>query len=127
MKDWTPYVVGIDMPLQARGEQPAADSGVYFLFAPDGGMTYIGQSLSIGYRLRQHALGRDFSHFGCIAVPDNMLNGVEGAYIEALDPAENRMAVTGMVPAWRAEMVEAIRDRWQLVRRWAPAPTPKEP
>lgn len=111
---WAPYLVGIDMPLQVYGETPSAQTGVYFLFAADGGMLYVGKSVNIEYRLLQHErAGKAFGFFGCIEVPDALMSGVECAYIDALEPCQNGRP--GHYSAsWHGGMVAAIRVRWKL-------------
>lgn len=117
MKDLEQYIVGIDMPIQEYGKVPTAQSGIYFLFAHDGEMLYIGKAVSIAHRLLQHTRsGKEFTHFGCLAVPDDLVAGIEAAYIEAIRPGENRK----LEPVrWehRAAMVDAIRKRWADVER----------
>lgn len=114
---WLPYLVGIDMPLQVYGQKPPFASGVYFLFAADGGMLYVGRAADIDYRLFQHRKsGKDFQMFGCIEVPDHMVRGVESAYIEALDPCLNFKRESGMTD-WQPAMVAAIREKWAHVER----------
>jgi hypothetical protein len=114
---WQQYVVGIDMPIQEYGEVPTAQSGVYFLFAHDGEMLYIGKAISIHYRLSQHArAGREFTHFGCLEVPAGLVAGIEAAYIEAIRPGEN-MKLEPTRWEHHGAMVEAIKDRWAAVER----------
>lgn len=118
MKELEQYVVGIDMPIQPYGEVPAVQSGIYFLFAEDGEMLCIGKAVSIAHRLWQHFVvsEKDFSHFGCLDVPSELVAGVEAAYIEALRPSQNRKLEPSRW-ASHAAMVEAVRSRWADVER----------
>lgn len=124
--DWERYVVGIDMPLQAYGEKPTASRGVYFLFAGDGGLLYVGRSVDIHYRLDCHQKsGKDFHLFGCIEVPDEHARGAEAAYIDALDPCLNQKPELACV-RWLPDLTKAIKRRWASVeRRAAIAPSRK--
>lgn len=68
------------------------ESGIYFLFDHEGSLVYIGQSIAIDYRLRQHAdLGRiPFTHFASVSMPQKALNIIECAYLHTHVPPFNR-------------------------------------
>lgn len=109
---WERFVVGINMPIQPYGEKPTAVTGVYFLFDEGGGLLYIGKSVDIEYRLIQHErAGKPFTHFGCMEVPLEMLDGVESAYLEALRPYGNRKPERSWA-LWQPDMVKAIQELW---------------
>lgn len=83
-------MIGPDMPVQRQTEGPN-DSGVYFMFAPDDELIYIGLSLGIQYRMVQHFwAGRKCACYGAVYMPPGpLLLAVETAYIHALKPPLN--------------------------------------
>lgn len=65
-----------------------SDSFVYFL-SKDGEIVYVGQSKSVGGRLRSHRGTKEFDKVFAISVPAKRLNEVEGALIRLLNPKLN--------------------------------------
>lgn len=113
-REWPSYIVGNDVETAYFGEPHPVDAGVYFMFAEDGQLTYIGQSLGIAYRLTQHYwAGRKCETFGALAVPWDLFRPIETAYIHALTPPLNRQYLRPEYPDLHKQMVEAILERWQ--------------
>jgi hypothetical protein len=113
-REWASYIVGHDLDVAAFGEEHPVDSGVYFMFADDGQLIYVGQSLGIAYRLTQHYWGgRKCALFGAVAVPGDLMHAVETAYIDALRPPLNRKFDRPAYPDLHAQMVEAIQAAWE--------------
>ena len=61
--------------------------GVYFLIL-DGKVIYIGQSMDVKKRIRQHFEKR-FDSFACIPCAMEDLERLEGAYMNLLKPPQN--------------------------------------
>jgi hypothetical protein len=113
-REWASYIVGHDLEVAAFGEEHPVDAGVYFMFAPDAQLLYVGQSLGIAYRLSQHFWrGRKCAHFGAVAVPGDLMLPVETAYIHALTPPLNRLYKTPPYPDMHEKMVKAIQEAWE--------------
>lgn len=109
-REWPQYIVGPDMERFAPPPK-GVECGVYFLFDADQ-LVYIGQSVYVGQRLYQHHLaGRSFTHFGFVAVPGDLIHGVEIAYIHALRPPLNRTIEAPMYMQ-HDKIVAAISERW---------------
>lgn len=112
----TGYVLRPDADVYKVGEYPGG--GVYMLFAEDGRLLYIGQSLSVGYRVVQHkwAAGRrerlPFAEFTMVDVPNDLMRHVECAHIHALSPPEN----SHPRPDWEhhERMVACIKQAWGI-------------
>ncbi len=66
-------------------------TGVYFL-VKDLEVVYVGQTTNFLYRLYRHQQsGRTFDSFAFIPCREEDLDGLESAYIAALQPRQNRM------------------------------------
>ena len=111
----TGYVLKPDAQVYKQGEYPGG--GIYMLFAEDGELLYIGQSLNVGYRVVQHkwAVGRGermpFAEFTMLDVPVVLMRHVECAHIHALSPPENSLPR----PDWEHHdhLVRLIKQAWE--------------
>lgn len=92
--------------------------GIYAWYARNGYLMYVGRSVNIATRLRQHREGTCFmatpSLFSFREVPDRLIAGVEAAHILALSPIENRAGETSRTPFHDA-MMAAIDAAWRDV------------
>ncbi|AQH05824.1 hypothetical protein A9R05_43220 (plasmid) [Burkholderia sp. KK1] len=71
--------------------------GVYFLFDDDGHLLYIGQSVDVPYRVRDHLRGLKearFTRVAAVSVPENELLSVERKYIDLYAPPFNKTGKT---------------------------------
>lgn len=110
---WRHFLVAPDMPVTPQAGPHPVRCGVYFQFGGGSILSYIGQSNNIPYRMLCHErAGRRFVGYGAIRVPAILLDDVESAYIEALEPPGNARYVP---PEWDGsdEMVTAIRQLWE--------------
>lgn len=111
----TGYVLGPDAQVYQQGDYPGG--GIYMLFAGDGELLYVGQSLNVGYRVVQHFWAakrkerRSFVGFSMLDVPQELMRHVECAHIHALSPPEN----CAPTPGWplHAQLVELIKEAWR--------------
>lgn len=104
-------------------------AGIYFLFADDGELLYIGSSTLISERLKQHrAAGKiRFSHYCAIEMRDipfgcfgeHIMRFIEAAYIDALTPPMNERFWA--VEPELAELRNAIDEAWKPYRIVTPA------
>lgn len=95
--DLTRYILTPAADTLPAGTYPARGEckGVYMLFAEDGALNYVGKSAGVGYRVVQHVWAarrgkrKPFTEYACVEVPGHILDGLEVAYIHALQPPEN--------------------------------------
>lgn len=69
-----------------------SDRGIYFLIK-DNKIVYVGQSVNIFKRIKNHKRTKDFDYYNYILLPevsDNRLNDVEMKYIAAFSPKYNK-------------------------------------
>jgi hypothetical protein len=110
----TGYVLGPDAPVYEQGDYPGG--GIYMLFAEDGELLYIGQSLNVGYRVVQHKWAADrkermpFAEFSMLDVPSGLMRHIECAHIHALSPSENHRPR----PDWEHHdlLVRLVKQAW---------------
>ena len=110
----TGYVLGPDAKTHKRGEYPGG--GIYMLFAGDGELLYIGQSMNVGYRVVQHHWAtrrnerRHFAGFTMLDVPVELMRHIECAHIHALSPSENHRPR----PDWEHHdlLVRLVKQAW---------------
>lgn len=117
-RNWPRLVVAPqDLPRWKPGDSDAPRSaGVYFLWAGETGLDYIGCSGDVLYRLAQHRwAGRiAFDSFSVIEVDPNPFPfdlcapTIERAYIEALEPPLNTLKAATTLRT----MVMEIRRAW---------------
>lgn len=100
-------------------------SGIYAWYAKNGYLMYVGRSVRIATRLRQHREGTCFtatpSLFSYREVPEHLIAGVEAAHINALNPIENRAGESRSTPfreAMEAALEAAWRDVLPVQREW---------
>lgn len=90
-------------------------SGIYAWYARNGYLMYVGRSVNIAARLRQHRAGTCFtatpSLYSFRRVPEHLIAGVEGAHIRTLSPIENRAGESRSTP-FQQEMEAAIDAAW---------------
>ena len=111
----TDYVLGPDAQVYQQGDYPG--SGIYMLFAEDGELLYVGQSLNVGYRVVQHFWAakrkqrRAFVEFSMLDVPQELMRHIECAHIHALSPPEN----TKPRPDWAHHdlLVSLVKKAWE--------------
>jgi len=74
-----------------RDDVTTLESGIYFLYAIDGELLYIGRSVCIQNRVVDHVWARriSFTHVSWVEVPNYIVGGVEEAYIANLLPPCN--------------------------------------
>lgn len=114
--DWLAMALGPDATRYAPTERCPADGGVYLLWANDEPI-YVGQSLSLSYRITQHSWAaqrgarRPFDAYSAVEVPPELMVHVEVAHIHALAPRDNRRID---IPSWRHHeaFVQHIRSHW---------------
>jgi hypothetical protein len=92
------------------------ECGIYGWYSGDGDLMYVGRSVAIATRLRQHRLGTHFmggepAYFSFKLVPERFVAGVEVAHIRTLEPPENTLMESRSVPFWDA-LVAAIDSIW---------------
>jgi hypothetical protein len=87
-------------------------SGIYAWYSKEGDLLYIGRSVAMNSRLRQHHMGafggRMLSYR---EVPERYLAGVEMAHINTLAPFHNEAREASSLPFWD-DMCAAIELAW---------------
>lgn len=112
---WMPYMVGNDVPIVPRGESHPVAAGIYFLFTEDKGLFYIGMSLNLSIRTAQHTWGgKRIGYVGAIDVPNEWIDIVETAYIDALQPPVNKKYARTIHQPIHDKMVSVIKGMWGL-------------
>lgn len=96
-------------------------SGIYAMYTAAGDLTYIGRSVAIHSRLRQHARttffwGGDPSLYSYREVPEVLCSAIEVAHIKALQPIENQFTESGGYEWLQRLMTPAIECAWRDVR-----------
>jgi hypothetical protein len=112
-------VLGPDAEVVPAGAYPPSGEscGIYMLFNADGALLYVGKSLGVGYRNLQHHWAAQrgkrssFVEYAFVPVQEHLLSAVECAYIDALEPPENKARPC---TTWRhhAALVRMIREVW---------------
>lgn len=120
-ENWRRFVVApADLRTWDRGDMTAPQlSGVYFLWAADGGLEYIGHSVDTHYRMNQHAWAEriPFVAYSALPVdcPDTVLEFAlpcfEANYIKALMPPHNSRWSPAALSSAKG-MDEAIAAAW---------------
>lgn len=87
------------------------NSGIYFLIK-DEKIIYVGQSISVLSRVKDHQNYRDFDHFTCIPCPKEHLDMLESLYIHFLRPEQNAASKYGVAvaPMTLAQIMTAVKD-----------------
>ena len=105
--NWRMFVVGPD-DLKESPEH----SGIYFLWAPDSSLIYVGQSVSPAHRVSMHKrYGTQHTLATYLDVPPPLLDCIEYAYIYALKPERNTKYANVQWGGMMA-MQAAIWDAW---------------
>lgn len=86
-------------------------SGIYFLIK-DQKIIYVGQSISVLSRIKDHQNHRDFDHFTCIPCPKEHLDMLESLYIHFLRPEQNATSKYGVAvaPMTLAQIMTTAKD-----------------
>lgn len=71
-------------------EVAQAGTGIYFLIDSDE-IVYVGKSVQINDRIRQHREDKRFSRYGYVECPHDQLEWLEAAYIRLIRPLINTM------------------------------------
>jgi len=77
-----------EQEIVAGGIELGSTSGVYFLINRKQ-VVYVGQSVDVGSRVRQHVGAKEFTKYAFIPCPQNILNQLESLYIHTLRPPLN--------------------------------------
>ena len=90
--------------------------GIYGWYTSKGDLMYIGRSVAIQTRLRQHERQTVFwggspTYYSYKLVPECALLPVEVAHIKALQPVENQFLEAGY-PSVQDQMIPAIKQVW---------------
>jgi hypothetical protein len=93
------------------------EPGIYAMYSRVGDLMYVGRSVAIATRLRQHAQGTYFfggspSMYSFKLVPEPLITAVEVAHIKALEPPENVLRESGGKISLIETMVPAIHQIW---------------
>jgi hypothetical protein len=127
--EWGAYLLRPDMDLQPMERQPPMVCAVYGLFSAEGRLVYVGQTIQLPLRIKQHrvdslrGLRGKFARYGYRVAPEHMLRDFEIAHIHALKPEQNYAYER---PEWEPheEMAGALRSMWGVPES---APRPKKP
>lgn len=115
--EWGGYIIRpTDEKHQSFAGFPNAP-GVYALYTSVGDLMYVGRSVAIATRLRQHDgtafWGGKPSLYSFRLVPLGFIAAVECAHIQALAPPENQFMEVGGHAAMRRPMISAIERIWR--------------
>jgi hypothetical protein len=115
---WGAYLLRPEMQLYAPNHPAPTACAIYGLFSADGRVLYIGRTVQLQARIRQHlfaslrGLRGKFDRYGFRLAPEHMLRDFEIAHIQALYPEQNYSCEN---PEWEPhdEMVAALRCIWR--------------
>jgi hypothetical protein len=115
---WGAYIIRpTDRKYEDIREAPNAP-GIYAWYSRAGDLMYVGRSVAIASRLRQHQRRTAFwatpSLYSYRLVPPELVAGVEVAHIDALSPRENRSKDSASTP-FQDALTAAIEAAWQDV------------
>lgn len=114
---WGGYIIRPDDEKFSSYRGFPNEPGIYGMYTKDQDLIYIGRSVAIASRLRQHARrtffqGGDPSFYSYRLVPECAIMAVEVAHIKALGPRENQfMEVGGCL--LREPMTPAVAHVWR--------------
>jgi hypothetical protein len=114
---WGGYIIRPTDRRYADIREAPNTSGIYAWYAKNGYLMYVGRSVQIATRLRQHQMTSFTARpslFSFLEVPDRLIAAVEGAHIRVLAPIENR-AGESRSTSFQKEMEAAIEAEWRDV------------
>ncbi len=112
---WRELLIGPDMAVSEYGghwDDVPDMTGIYFLWAADGSLLYVGMTNTPEQRFKAHwKRGLRWVEYGFLEMRYELCKPVESAYIYALRPPVNRMYEQ---PRWSGHdaMVAAILEMW---------------
>jgi hypothetical protein len=116
--DWGAYII---RPTDQKHEDIYAAPnvpGIYAWYSRAGDLMYVGRSVAIATRLRQHRQGTVFdatpSLYSYRLIPFELMAGVEVAHIDTLSPPENRYRDSYSTP-FQHDLEAAIEAIWRDV------------
>ena len=83
------------------------NSGVYFLVAGNE-VVYVGQSVDVGSRVRQHVGAKEFDCWAYIPCDKRTLDALESLYIHVLRPQYNVSDYMGVIAPLRLDDLLAL-------------------
>ena len=118
MKNITPCLMKVDgIKHFAENDMPGY---IYFL-AKDEDVVYVGQTVNIRSRLRDHKKSKQYDKVCFIEVPQNRLIEIESAFIRAMKPSLNGVGISRPIESdkkilseFGAEYLLAAKDCWRL-------------
>lgn len=114
---WGGYIIRPTDRKYGDIRQAPNTSGIYAWYAQNGYLMYVGRSVQIATRLRQHQMTSFTARpslFSFREVPERLIAAVEGAHIRVLAPIENR-AGESRSTSFQKELEAAIEAEWRDV------------
>lgn len=116
--EWGAYIIRPSDQKYEDIRRAPNEPGIYAWYSRRGDLMYIGRSVAIATRLRQHQTGTCFTMtptlFSFRVVPRELMSGVEVAHIDTLAPPENRYRDSFSTP-FQDELERAIDAAWRDV------------